>query len=96
MGHFVPWDVLSWDCKFNNANIDVSTEELLKTVLSLKSKTSNDMNGISTVLIKNVFTVYSIKHILNLSFANGTVPHQIRIAKVIPIFKSKKKKKKKN
>ena len=32
-----------------------------------------------------------ITHIINLSFENGTVPWKLKLAKVIPILKKKKK-----
>jgi hypothetical protein len=79
-----------FDCSFNNANIQISTDELLKIVKKLKPKTSNDMNGVSTSLIKKCIHNISdpLRHIFNLSFSTGTVPRQFKIAKVIPVFKS--------
>jgi hypothetical protein len=79
-----------FNCNFISSSIPVSTDELIKTVRSLKPKTSTDMNGISTALIKKC--VHSIagplRHIINLSLGSGLVPRQFKIAKIIPIYKS--------
>jgi hypothetical protein len=80
----------SFRCTFMNANNYVSTDELLKTVKNLKPKTSLDVNGVSTSLIKKCIIPIAepLRYIFNLSFSKGIVPRQFKVAKVIPIFKS--------
>ncbi len=57
---------------------------------SLKDKKSQDFNGISSYFIKKLLSPYvaPLQHIFKLSFAQGIVPKQLKVAKVIPIFKS--------
>ena len=79
-----------FNSSFNTANFPISTYELLKTVACLKSKNSSDLNGISTTLIKKcIFSIARpLKHILDLSFSSGIVPDQLKVAKIIPIYKA--------
>ena len=64
-------------------------EELFNVVNSLKKRKSPGYDGISNDLIKNVIlgVVKPLVHIYNLSMNNGIVPVNMKIAKVIPIFK---------
>jgi hypothetical protein len=68
--------------------------ELINTCKALKSKTSMGHDNISTKLLKeSIFnTAGPLAHIFNLSFESGIVPDQMKLAKVIPIFKSGNKK----
>ena len=56
----------------------------------LKNKTSQGHDNISTKLIKQSIEQIStpLTHILNQSMTTGIVPQNMKIAKVIPIFKS--------
>ena len=59
----------------------------------VKNKTSEGSNSITIKLLKEVFC-YIVKpytHICNLSFKTGTFPNRMKLAKVIPLFKSGKK-----
>jgi len=78
-----------FDCTFVNSTNPISTDELLKIVKNLKPKTSLDVNGVSTSLLKKCILSISepLKHIFNLSFHLGIVPRQFKIAKIVPIFK---------
>ena len=53
----------------------------------LKKSTGHD--GINNLLIKNIIRQIAnpLKHIFNLSLSTGSVPSNMKIAKVIPIFK---------
>ena len=64
--------------------------EVISVVNGCKSKTSTDCDDIDFRLIKSVITsiVKPITHIFNLSFQTGTFPEKMKIAKVIPFFKS--------
>ena len=68
----------------------VTTHEVLNIVKSLKNKYSYGFDEISTNLIKSViqYILEPLTFIFNLSLESGTVPDKLKIAKVIPIFKS--------
>jgi hypothetical protein len=59
-------------------------------VKKLKPKTSSGHDEISTKLVKEsiVTIIQPLTHIINLSLNTGIVPDQLKIAKVIPIYKS--------
>jgi hypothetical protein len=75
---------------FNISNNPVTNFEVLTTFHQLSSKKSEDHTGISMYFLKNLVLqlVSPLTHVFNLSFVNGVVPHQLKIAKVVPIFKS--------
>ena len=56
----------------------------------IKPKNSLDVNNISTKMMK--YTINDIatpmSHIINLTFSTGIIPDGMKIAKIIPIFKS--------
>ena len=64
--------------------------DLIHISKMLKSKTSQGFDNISTKLTKLTITEIALPltHIFNLSFLHGEVPEQLKIAKIIPIFKS--------
>jgi hypothetical protein len=68
----------------------VSHFELLTVFNELNGKKSEDYSGLSMYFLKNI-TLQLLKplaQVINLSFKNGCVPQQMKIAKVVPIFKS--------
>lgn len=69
-----------------------------KIVDKLKPKTSCGHDEISTKIMKlSIDTIiHPITHIINLSFSKGIFPKQLKIAKVIPLFKSGAKDQQKN
>ena len=76
---------------FNCANIPITAEEISKVVNDLKGKKSEDLNGISTLLLKNILSkiLVPLSHVFNnLSIVKGYVPMQLKVAKIIPIFKN--------
>ena len=67
-----------------------STYEVAKIVSGLQNKSSTDIFGLSNFIVKQIFPniVDVFTHILNLSFSTGTVPDKLKIAVVIPLFKT--------
>ena len=67
-----------------------SENEVIDIVKKLKSKTSKDYNEVSMQIVKNVIETVSkpLCHVCNLSFAAGVFPDEMKIAKVLPMFKS--------
>jgi len=80
----------------NNASLfmyPTDSNEIYKTIMSLKPKTSHGHDNISSKLLKllvNSLTI-PLTSIINKSLSNGTVPKNWKLAKVIPIYKSKDK-----
>ena len=58
--------------------------------MKCKNKTSTDCNKIDMILVKKIIREIAkpLTHIFNLSFQTGIVPNKMKIAKVIPLFKS--------
>ena len=67
----------------------VSESECIKIVSNLKNS-KNDLDTISVIIFKEYvhLLVPSLCKIVNLSFRTGIFPDDLKIAKVIPIFKS--------
>jgi hypothetical protein len=63
---------------------------VLKTIKKFKPKSSCDAQGVSTKMIKFIGNEISIPlaHIFNLSLSTGTFPSELKLCRVIPIFKS--------
>ena len=68
--------------------------EIIRTVQNCKNKTSTDFSDISMSLLKKVISkiVKPFAHICNVSFQTGVFPNKMKIAKVIPLYKSGEKK----
>ena len=71
----------------------VSPSDVLNTTQKLKPKTSSGFDCISTKLIKVTINeiLEPLTHVINRSFETGIVPKDMKIAKVIPIYKSSDK-----
>ena len=54
------------------------------------NKVSSDVDSISVKLIKQIITCVAnpFTHICNVSFRTGVFPDKMKIAKVVPLFKS--------
>ena len=67
----------------------IDDEKLKKTLNSLKSKPSSGHDGISTSLLKYLSPalIAQLRIIINQSLITGIFPDQLKIAKVIPIYK---------
>ena len=67
--------------------------EIIRTVQNCKNKRSTDFSDISMSLLKKVISkiVKPFAHICNVSFQTGVFPNKMKIAKVIPLYKSGEK-----
>jgi hypothetical protein len=65
-------------------------QDLINISKSLKSKTSQGYDNISTKLTKQIIDeiAETLTHIFNQSFLTGVIPEQLKTAKIIPIYKS--------
>ena len=75
---------------FSLKNSPVTISEILEATKLLQDKKTPDHNGISSNFLKKIiFNIAKpLHHILQQSFEKGIVPSQLKIAKVIPIFKN--------
>ena len=75
--------------------ISVEEREITEIVKNCKNKKSTDSDNIDMSIIKHVIPhiVKPLTHICNniISFRNGTFPDQMKVAKVIPVFKGNDK-----
>ena len=64
-------------------------EELLTIVNSLKAGKSPGYDGVNNDIIKQVISaiIQPLIHVFNSSMLNGIVPENMKIAKVVPVFK---------
>ena len=71
-----------------------NNKAVLKSIDSLKPKTSTGPDGLSAMLIKQIkgSILHPLTLLFNRSFATGQFPESMKIAKVVPIFKAKDKK----
>ena len=71
----------------------VYNNDVKKTIMSLRSKTSSGHDGISTKLLKFISPalIESFRIIINQSLITSIYPHRLKIAKVIPIYKKENK-----
>ena len=68
----------------------VESQEVLNVIKQCKSKNSEDCDNLSMNVVKHIISavIVPFTHICNLSFLNGVVPDSMKIAKIIPLFKS--------
>ena len=68
----------------------VTDEEIIEIVKDAKTKYSKDHDSIDMSLVKLVIhiIVIPLKHIFIISLQNGVFPDRMKIARVIPIFKT--------
>ena len=71
-------------------NSELSDKELTDAFNSLKNKRSAGFDQISSDIVKNVaHEIFDpLKFVINLSIIQGKVPDKIKIARVVPVFKS--------
>ncbi len=81
-----PRDIPLFDIEQN----PISHEEILQVVSELDPKTSLDLNNISMFFIKKcIGEILTPLHIIfNLSFKTGVFPNEMKVAKIVPIFKA--------
>ena len=67
--------------------------DILSVCYKLKPKSSCGNDGIATKLLRETisYIVQPITHIINRSFDTWIVPQEMKIAKVVPIYKSSDK-----
>ena len=68
----------------------VTEEELINIVHSAKDKKSKGYDGIDMCLLKKIIPhiLTSLRHICNTSLGQGIFPDEMKIARIIPLFKS--------
>ena len=67
----------------------VTPDKVRSVIANTKSKTSCGVDGVSTKILKFISEplLELITHLINLSFDTGIFPHNLKTAKVVPIFK---------
>jgi hypothetical protein len=75
---------------FSFSNDPVTLSEISDVIKSMEPKKTQDSDGLSVFLISKISqTLLSpLQHLISRSFLTGIVPKQLKIAKIIPIFKS--------
>ncbi len=68
----------------------ITYTETYDAILQLKAKSSTDFEGLSSKFIKKIAAVISepLFYLFKMSFQTGTVPTQLKVAKIIPLLKS--------
>ena len=79
--------------KTNECNLFLSPvlqEDIITTVKNSKSKTSCDHNNIDMVIIKQVINYIAkpLAHVCSTSFEHGVFPDNMKVARVVPLFKA--------
>jgi len=76
--------------KFSLSDSPVTETEIRDAAKQLLSKKSEDMYGISMKFLKKTMPsiITPLYYIISKSFEEGSVPSQLKIARVVPIFKS--------
>jgi hypothetical protein len=75
---------------FSFSNNPVTQSEIIDAFKLLKPKKLQDLNNVSMFLVSKAFyqILTPIHHVIKTSLMTGLVPSQLKIAKIIPIFKS--------
>ena len=68
---------------------EINIHVLFNLVKKMENKKSSDMFGLSNCLLKQIINSIAVPlvHIINQSIKTGQIPSQLKIAKVLPIFK---------
>ena len=71
----------------------ILADEIVKIISKFNQNKSPGHDGIGNFIVKNVAHIISgpLADIFNLSLSTGSVPEQLKVAKVIPIYKKEKK-----
>ena len=69
----------------------INSNIIIGIVSKMEGKKSSDIFGISNFLLKKIINsiAFPLSHIINLSILTGIVPNDLKIAKVVPIYKIK-------
>ena len=75
---------------FSLSNSPVTRTEIMDAIVQLQPKKSEDMFNLSMYTVKQFVAslIEPLYHIIFKSFETGEIPEQLKIAKVIPIFKT--------
>jgi len=75
---------------FSFSNSPVTENEVFDAIKLLEPKKSCDVNGLSMFFLKNFSNelIKPLHHVISRSLCCGTVPAQLKIAKIVPVFKS--------
>jgi hypothetical protein len=87
----LPEEYINYGREIPGLNLGNTTpEHVLKTIRKFKNKTSCDIDGVSTKMIKFIGPEISVPlaHVFNTSLASGIFPTRLKQCRVIPIFKS--------
>ena len=78
---------------FSFSDTPLTVKEVVDAALQLQPKKTLDFSGLSVWFMQKVVNEISspLHHIFARSFAEGTVPQQLKVAKVVPVFKSGRK-----
>ena len=70
--------------------MSTTESEILDIVMKLNGKRSEDVNGLCLNVLKNVIcsVIKPIAYIANLSFSSGIFTNDLKIVRVIPLFRS--------
>jgi hypothetical protein len=71
------------NARFEMSSVPVTSEELGLALNNLQDKKTPDLNNVSIHCVR-----VPLLHIFNCSLSSGSVPDKMKIAKVVPIFKS--------
>ncbi len=73
----------------NSFFFNPTNEEEIQSIISNLNKSSPGFDGIDVKIIKHIQQgiLTPLVHIFNLSFSEGKLPDDLKIAKVIPIYK---------
>lgn len=75
---------------FSLTNTPLTITEISNACDQLQSKNSLDFNNLSMNFLKKVISniFVPLAHVFSLSLSSGVVPQQLKIAKVVPVYKS--------
>ena len=68
----------------------VTSDELVRLISSLKSSNAQGWDGILISIVKKTYSncINVLLHVISLSFSKGIFPKEMKIAKVIPLYKN--------
>jgi hypothetical protein len=86
----IPEHNIPEESMFSFSRDPVTLSEVADAIGSLEPKKTLDCNGISVSFLRNFALTLSrpLHHIFSASFQTGIIPIQLKIAKVVPVFKS--------
>jgi hypothetical protein len=70
--------------------VNIGPNRLCEIIKTFESKSSCDLDGISTKLLKHVISdiCSPLAHIFNLSISSGIFPSKLKTSRTVPIFKA--------